>query len=70
MAILPLSFLIGPLSFLQVTMTCIKALMSSNFGQIPVWTTELAALEHLKNLMYNLVAILAPSFLLDLHVCR
>ena len=29
--------------------TCIKAWMSSNFGQIPLLTWELAALEGLKN---------------------
>ena len=34
---------------LQVTTTCIKSQMSLNFGQIGLLTTELAALEHLKN---------------------
>ena len=34
---------------LQVTRTCIKSRTSSNFGQIGLQTTELAALEHLKN---------------------
>ena len=29
--------------------TCIKAWMSSNFGQIPLLTLELAAFERLKN---------------------
>ena len=42
-------FLIGSFSFLQVTRTTIKAWMSSNFGGIPPLTTELAALERLKN---------------------
>ena len=35
--------------YLQVMRTCIKSLMSSNFGQIGLLTTELAALERLKN---------------------
>ena len=34
--------------FLQVTRTCMKAWMSSNFGQIPTPTPELSALECLK----------------------
>ena len=42
-------FLIGSFSFLQVTRTTIKAWMSSNFGRIPPLTSELAALERLKN---------------------
>ena len=48
-------------SFLQVMRTTIKAWMSSNFGQIPLPTTELAALE---KYMYNVVTTLAPSFLI------
>ena len=43
--------------------TIIKACMRSNFGRIPQLTTELVALEHLKKTSYNLVRILAPSFL-------
>ena len=43
------SFLDGSSSLLKVTMTIIKAWTSLNFGKIPSWTTELAALEHLKN---------------------
>ena len=35
--------------YLQVTRTCRKSRMSSNFGQIRPLTTELAALESLKN---------------------
>ena len=46
---LVLSFLNGSSSFLQVTRTTIKAWMSLNFFQIPSPTTELAALERLKN---------------------
>ena len=36
-------------SFLQVKRTCMKAWMSSNFGQIPPPTPELSALPRLKN---------------------
>ena len=36
--------------YLQVTRTCIKSRMNSNFGQIGTLTTELAALERLKKL--------------------
>ena len=43
-------FLIGSSSFLQVTMSTIKAKMGLKFGQIRPWTMELAALERLKNL--------------------
>ena len=43
-------FLIRSSLYLQVTRTCIKSRMSSNFGQIRPLTTELAALERLKNL--------------------
>ena len=41
--------LIRSFSYLQVTRTCIKSRTSSNFSQIGLLTTELAALEHLKN---------------------
>ena len=41
-------FLIKSFSYLQVTMTHIRAWMSSKFSQILSGTTELAALEHLK----------------------
>ena len=43
-------FLIGSFLYLQVTRTCIKSRTSSNFHQIGPLTTELAALERLKNL--------------------
>ena len=46
------------LSFLQVARTFIKAWMSLNFDQIPSPTTELASLERLKNVMYNVVTML------------
>ena len=41
--------LIQPFLYLQVTSTCIKSRTSSNLGQIGPLTTELAALERLKN---------------------
>ena len=41
--------LIRSFLYLQVTRTCIKSRMNSNLGQIGPLTTELAALEHLKN---------------------
>ena len=43
------SFLDGFSSFLQVPRTTIKVCMRLNFVKIPLPTTELAALEHLKN---------------------
>ena len=43
------SFLNRFSSFLQVTRPTIKAWMSLNFGKIPSLTSELAALERLKN---------------------
>ena len=42
-------FLIGSFLYLQVTRTCIKSRTSSNFHKIGPLTTELAALERLKN---------------------
>ena len=47
--------LIQSFLYLQVMRTCIKSRRSSNFSQIKPLTTELAALEHLKNfpLTYN-----------------
>ena len=41
-------FLIRSFSYLQVTMTCMRAWMSSKFGRIRPRTTELAALERMK----------------------
>ena len=43
-------FLIGSFSYLQVMMTCMRAWMSSKFGRIRPWTTELAALERMKKI--------------------
>ena len=34
-------------------MTCMRAWMSSKFGRIRPWTTELAALERLKKIPYT-----------------
>ena len=42
------TFLIGFKSYLKVTMIYTRARMSSKFGEIRPWTTELAALERLK----------------------
>ena len=44
------TFLIRFISYLQVKMIYIRALMSSKFGEIGPWTTELAALERLKKI--------------------
>ena len=56
------SVLDGSSSFLQVARTTIKAWYSLNFGKIPSPTTELAALEHLKKSMYDIVTTLGHSF--------
>ena len=37
--------------------TYIKAYMSLNYGQIPPLTTELAALESLKNLCHHVISV-------------
>ena len=50
-------FLIGSFSYLQVMRTYIKAYMSLNFGQIPPLTTELAALERLKNRCRHVISV-------------
>ena len=49
MTTLVASFSNGSSSFLQVTMSIIKAWMGLNFGKIPSLTLELAALEGVKN---------------------
>ena len=51
------SFLIGSFSFLQVTRTTIKACMSSNLGRISPLTSELVALERLKEHHIILLAL-------------
>ena len=43
------SFSTGSSSFLQVTMSAMKAWMGLNLGKIPSLTSELAALERVKN---------------------
>ena len=60
------SFLIGSTSFLQVIRTCIKAWMRSNFGQIPPLTTELPALERLKNQCLHFFSVAIDPNLLKL----
>ena len=42
-------FFIHFFSYLQITVTCMRARTSSNFGLIGPPTVKLAALEHLKN---------------------
>ena len=49
MTSLLLSILNGSSSFLETRRTTIKARMSLNFGKIPSHTSELSALERLKN---------------------
>ena len=57
-------FLIGSFSYLQVVRTCIRAWMSLNFGQIPPLTTELAALECLKNRCHHVISVdIDPIFI-------
>ena len=63
-------FLIRSFLYLQVTRTCIKSWMSSNFSQIGPLTMELAALERLKSFPIDLywengVSMLACSFLIQ-----
>ena len=49
--------LIGSFSYLQVMRTYVKAYMSLNFGQISPLTTELAALERLKNRSHHVISV-------------
>ena len=49
MTALVLSILYGSSSFLHTIRTTIKALISFNFGKIPLLTSALAALERQKN---------------------
>ena len=60
------SFLIGSSSFLQVMRTCIKAWMSSNLGQMPPLTMELAPLERLKNQCLHCFSVAIDPNLLKL----
>ena len=59
-------FLIGSFSYLQVMRTCIKAWMSLNLGQIPPLTTELAALERLKNRRHHFFSVAIDPILFKL----
>ena len=57
-------FFIHSFSYLQVTMTCMRARKSSNFGLIRPLTVELAALESLKNPHRPIMGkIMSPLFL-------
>ena len=58
------SFLNQSSSFLQVTRTCMKAWMSSNFGQITDTNTRVICPCASEKLLYNIVSTLAPSFLI------
>ena len=57
-------FLIGSCSFLQVRRTTIKSRMRSKFGPIRPRTTEVAALERLKNPHRLKMGDIAPLVLL------
>ena len=52
-----LLFLIRSFSYLQVMRTYIKAYMSLDFGQVPPLTTELAALDRLKNRCHHVISV-------------
>ena len=59
------SFLIRSSSFLQVVRICMKAWMSSNFGQIPQPThSRVICPCASEKLTYNVVNTLAPLFLI------
>ena len=60
-------FLIKFFSYLKVMMTYIRAWMSSKFGQIRSWTTELSALEHLK---IDVAPFLVSQLWLYLEKCQ
>ena len=59
-------FLIGSFSYLQVIRTCLKAWMSLTFGEIPPLTTELAALERLKNRCHHFFMVAIDPLLFKL----
>ena len=50
-------FLIRSFSYLQVMRTYLKAYMSLDFGQVTPLTTELAALERLKNRCHHVISV-------------
>ena len=70
------TFLIGFISYLQVMMIYIRACMSSKFGEIRPWTTELAALERLKKSHRLIMEKMTSSHFLryfssdPFHTCR
>ena len=61
-----LLFFIGSFSYFQVTRTCIKASMSLNFGQIPLLTMKLAALERKKNRHHHFFSVAIDLILFKL----
>ena len=60
-----LSILNGSSSLLHTIRTTIKARMSLNFVKIPSPNLTVAPLDHLKNLMNNVVTNLAPSCFIE-----
>ena len=66
MTTLMLLYLNRSYTFLQIRWTTIKAGMSFNSIEIPSPIMDLAALEHLKKLIDNVVTTLGPSFLIGL----
>ena len=56
-------FFIRSFSYLQVTMTCMRARTSSNFGLIGPPTAELVALERLKKHMLMMGNRMSPLFI-------
>ena len=69
-------FLIGFISYLLVKMIYIRARMTSKFGKIRPWTTELAALERLKKSHILIMEKMTSSHFLryfssdPFHTCR
>ena len=66
MTTLVLSILNWSSSFLHTKRTAAKDWMRLNFIKIPSPILELASLEHLIKLMYNVVTALASKFLVNL----
>ena len=62
--VLSIYILNGSSSYLQIRRTTSKAWMFLNFVKIPSPIMELAALEHLKKMIDNVVTTLVPSFLI------
>ena len=65
MSTLALPFFIGSSLFLQVTVTAIKAWMSSKFDKIGPGSAELATIEHLKKINRLIMDTLVLSYLIE-----